>query len=518
MIHSTPKGVGPSDVTHRPCPSDLNLASYVLRHCSRLADKPALELIESQTSEIWQFDQLEDRVLRLSHGMRALGLARGERVLLRIGNSVEFPLAYLAAIAGGLVPVPTSAQLTEDEITRLSLIVRPSLILASKGVALPTVRACPVLNVQDMAQLATGARGDYAKTTSDTPAYIVFTSGTSGTPRAVVHAHRAIWARRAMHTGWYGLQESDRLMHAGAFNWTYTLGTGLMDPWSRGATALIPKDGTVSTDLPSYIARTSATIFAAAPGVYRQMLRTTFPESPALRHGLSAGEKLPEPLRARWQNTTGTDIHEAFGMSECSTFLSGSPARPAPANSLGFVQPGRKIALLDPATQKPVADTTPGIIAIDAHEAGLMRGYLDAPEDTAARYSQDGNWFLTGDLAEKSDDGAFRYLGRNDDMMNAGGYRVSPLEVEAALTTHSDITEVAATDVAVTSDTKVIAVFYCAHKVLTESDLSAFASQRLARYKCPKIFIQMDALPRGANGKLSRKDLRKSFEATHGQT
>lgn len=517
-IHNSPVKAGAADSSHRPCPPNLNLAGYVLRNCARLADKPALELVGPHSSDIWRYDELEDQVLRLSQGMIGLGLAPGDRVLLRLGNSVEFPLAYLAAIAGGLVPVPTSAQLTSDEITRLSQIVRPSLILSGDGIALPKDPACPVLNTQDMAQLASGARGAFAATQSDAPAYIVFTSGTSGTPRAVVHAHRAIWARRCMYDGWYGLRETDRVMHAGAFNWTYTLGTGLMDPWSLGATALIPRDGTASTALPDYIAKTATTVFAAAPGVYRQMLRTGFPDTPALRHGLSAGEKLPETIRSRWQQTTGTDIHEAFGMSECSTFLSGSPTRPAPANSLGFAQSGRKITLLDPASKTPVGPKTPGIIAIDACEAGLMRGYLEAPEETAARYTDDGQWFLTGDLAQMSDAGAFQYLGRDDDMMNAGGYRVSPLEVEAAIAAHPDIQEVAATDVAIKSDTKVIAVFFSAHKVLKQQDLSAFASQRLARYKTPKIFIQMDALPRGANGKLSRKALRKSFEATHGQT
>ena len=124
--------------------------------------------------------------------------------------------------------------------------------------------------------------------------YVVFTSGSSGQPEAVSHAHRAILARAAMHQGWEGLTPDDRLLHAGALNWTYTLGTGLLDPWTCGATALIPAAGTPPSALPALMARSKATILAAAPGVFRQMLRAPFPGLPHLRHALSAGEGLPD--------------------------------------------------------------------------------------------------------------------------------------------------------------------------------------------------------------------------------
>jgi len=251
-------------------------------------------------------------------------------------------------------------------------------------------------------------------------AYIIYTSGTSGDPRGVVHAHRAIWARRMMWDGWYGLRANDRMFHAGAFNWTYTLGTGLMDPWTRGATALIGAAHTATSQLGYLMRENDVTIFAAAPGVYRQLLRSEIPDLPKLRHGLSAGEKLPESIRTAWQAATGTPIFEAFGMSECSTFISACPDMPAEAGTVGRPQPGRQIALLDD-TGTPA---TCGQIAIHRSDPGLMLGYLDAPGDTCARYH--GDWFMSGDMGTRTAQGHIRYDGRVDDMMNAGGYPVSP--------------------------------------------------------------------------------------------
>lgn len=306
-----------------------------------------------------------------------------------------------------------------------------------------------------------------------------------------------------MWDGWYGLSESDRLLHAGAFNWTYTLGTGLMDPWAHGATALIPEAGLDPAQLPLLLKRHDATIFAAAPGVYRQMLKHHERLAlPKLRHGLSAGEKLPARIRAAWETATGTAVHEALGMSECSTFISGSPARPAPEGASGYPQDGRHLAVLDPEG-RPVERGMPGVLAVHRDDPGLMREYLSGDLPLV------NDWFLTGDTVSMAEDGAITYLGRADDMMNAGGIRVSPLEVEAVLLTHPGITEAACAEVEVKADTKVIAAFYSGPEALPEEELSAHCAERLASYKCPRIFEYRADLPRSGNGKLNRKALRR---------
>lgn len=497
-----------------PCPVPFNLAAYVLSMAASQPDKIALAIVGPARSERWSYGRLNAAVLGVAGALGAMNLPQGSRVLLRLANTVDFPIAFLGAIAAGLVPVPTAAQLTEPEITKLAATLEPALVIAGAGVPLPTGTDAQVIGTETLESWFTHPPAEPVMGDPDRLAYIVFTSGTSGQPRGVMHAHRAVWARRMMWHGWYGLTPSDRLLHAGAFNWTYTLGTGLLDPWAIGATALIPAHDVTADALPLLLKRYDATIFAAAPGVYRQMLKSDLPPLPKLRHGLSAGEKLPDAVRQAWNAATGTKVFEALGMSECSTFISGSPDRPAPDLASGFPQPGRRIAVLGP-DHMPVERGTPGQLAIHASDPGLMLGYWRAEEETKSRFHDD--WFLTGDMVEMATDDAITYLGRADDMMNAGGFRVSPVEVEQALCKHPQIQEVAATEITVKADTTVIAAFYTGREIPQDA-LSEFAANCLARYKQPRLFIHMDALPKGANNKLNRRRIRQDYEALHGQT
>ncbi|WP_457649511.1 class I adenylate-forming enzyme family protein [Profundibacter sp.] len=492
-----------------PCPAPFNLAQYVLSLAPALGDKCALSVLHTDHTDDWTYARFESAVRGTATGLLQQGLKPGDRILMRLGNTVEFPILFLAAITAGLVPVPTSSQLTTPEITAINAEISPALIVADSGIALPDPLSCPVITAQDLHSFHHLPPAFYAEGNPNRLAYIIYTSGTSGIPRAVCHAHRAIWARRMMFKGWYGLTAHDRMMHAGAFNWTYTLGTGLMDPLSIGATALIPAAGTTTADLPALMAKHRASIFAAAPGVYRQMLKHPLPPLPDLRHGLSAGEKLPETVRNRWNGATGKMLFEAYGMSECSTFISGSPDHPAPHGASGYPQQGRRVAVLD-QDGEPVPFDTAGTLAVHRDDPGLMLGYLDAEAETNARFN--GDWFLTGDSCSMGPDGAITYLGRTDDMMNAGGYRVSPLEVEHTLSTHPAIHEVAAVEVTVKADTTVIAAFYTSDTPLDEAGLIDYAKDRLARYKTPRIYVRVASLPKGANGKLLRRQLRETYE------
>ncbi|MFK7870433.1 MAG: class I adenylate-forming enzyme family protein [Roseobacter sp.] len=493
---------------HAPCPSPFNLTEYVLGAANSPDAATALRLVGADSAEVWTYGALRRAVFGTASGLLGHGLRAGDILLMRVGNSVDFPILFLAAIAVGVVPVPTSAQLTEREVARQIEVLAPKAIVRAPGIACPPTANTIALDT------ARGWRDSPAaapvKGEADRLAYIVFTSGTSGTPRAVAHAHRAVWARRMMIDDWAGLRATDRLMHAGAFNWTYTLGTGLLDPWTCGATAIIPQEGTPTRALMPLLAREKATVFAAAPGVYRQMLRDT-PEArlPDLRHGLSAGEKLATSLAERWQAVTRTPIFEAYGMSECSTFISSSPDRPARPNALGQPQRGRKLAVVD--ARGPVALGMPGTIAVHQSDPGLMLGYLGDKEATQARFQ--GEWFLTGDQAVADNAFHITYLGRDDDMINAGGLRVSPIEIESVLNAHPCITASAAVEARISDDTAVIALYYTAAAKVDETALHGYVSDKLARYKQPRLYFHLAELPAGANGKIHRRVLRDRSKA-----
>lgn len=489
-----------------PCPDPFNLTGYVLRHADDLPDKIALAVLGLSGSERWSYAKLQSAVLGTATGLLQAGLKPGDRLLLRVGNSVDFPLLYLGAIAVGIIPVPTSSQLTDPEVHKLSEIIKPDAVASAPGVACPDDLGCMEIPQATYRAYRGLPQADYVMGDPNRLAYILFTSGTSGNPAAVMHAHRAIWARQMMWRDWYGLTQDDRLLHAGALNWSFTLGTGLLDPWTIGATALIPADGVDLSALPLLLKRHDATIFAAAPGVYRKLTKDHPNLSlPKLRHGLAAGEKIPASVRQAWMDASGTQVFEAFGMSECSTFISGCPEFPA-TDSLGKPQSGRRIAIL--GSDGPVEFDEPGAIAVASDDPGVMLGYLDDPEATNRKLR--GDWFVTDDIGIMHSDFSITYEGRRDDVMNAGGFRVSPIEVENTLSRHPDIHEVACTDIEIKADTRVIAAFYTSDHDIAEQDLQAFAEANLAKYKQPRLYQRVETLPRGNNNKLLRKELRKA--------
>jgi acyl-coenzyme A synthetase/AMP-(fatty) acid ligase len=494
---------------HAPCPSDFNMAEYVLAHADVTPEKVVLSVLSNSGARRISYAQLKSDVLGVAQGLLDTGVEPDDRVLMRLGNTVDFPITYLAAIAIGAVPVPTSNVLTKTEVAKIITDIDPTVIVHDGACALPDTAHC-VLNVEQIDAFKSNESAEFHRGDPNRLAYIVYTSGTSGHPRAVMHAHRAIWARRMMIRDWYDLAAEDRLLHAGAFNWTFTLGTGLMDPWSVGATALIPEQNVDLKLLPLLLSRHHATLFAAAPGVIRK-LNAALPDQfriPKLRHVLTAGEKLSPDVRSTWRTKTGVDIYEAFGMSECSTFLSSASHRPSADHALGWPQRGRRICLRavhDPTQEAMQGEE--GIIAVHQDDPGLMLGYLNAANETADRFV-DG-WFLTGDHARIGENGAYYYTGRKDDMMNAGGFRVSPIELEHSLSQVEGITSLACVEVEIKADAKIIVVFFTSASSDIETQLKEHAQTHLADYKRPKAYVHLDALPQNANGKINRNALRK---------
>lgn len=509
--------------TFEAVPERFNMARHCLGPAAhRPPDRTALIVahadpaVSADAGERWTFGELDTAVRAVAGGLRSVGVRPGDRVVLRLGNTSAYPLAFFGAIAAGAVAVPTSTQLTAEEF---DFVVRDSaaaLVVHGGDDALELSTGIPVVGEADLAQWQRSTETNepaneaaYADTGADDPAFLVYTSGTTDRPKGVLHAQRSIWGRQPMYPHWLGLRADDVMLHAGAFNWTYTLGVGLSDPWARGACAVVYDGPREPTVWPRLIDRYAATIFAAVPGVYRQWLHDWQPAAGALaslRHGVVAGEALSPALWQAWREATGRPLYEALGMSEISTFVSSGPTTPTRPGSPGRIQPGRRVTVLPvDAGTSPVATGEIGLLAVDRDEPGLMLGYWRRPQEDAA--SRRGRWFVTSDLVHLDDDGYVHYHGRNDDVMTAQGYRISPVEVEKVLAGHPGIADVAVTEVEVREGVRVVAAFVVPRGPLDPQDVRAFAGAHLAAYKCPRIVRLVEVLPRTPNGKIRRRDL-----------
>lgn len=489
------------------------------------------------TSQI-TFAELAHKTDQFAQLLRNLGVNVGDRVLVRLPNSLEYPIAFLGAMKMGAIAVPTSTLLTAEEVAYLAkdsgasvLVTDATAWQAMEEQLVSELRHTPNLSHILLSQIAytqphgclnvmslEAALRDIDKieaphkTKADDPAYLVYTSGTTGYPKGVLHAHRALLGRAPASQYWFDFDDKtqDRIMHSGKFNWTYVLGSGLMDPLYLGKTVIV-HEGKNDADLwTRLIAKHEATIFVGVPTIYRQIIQKTQANKasvPSLRHCMSAGEHLSDEVLSEWRDRFGVDIYEAVGMSEFSYYLSQSKFRPIRAGSAGFPQPGHPIQLLDPETLAPVKVGEEGMICVPDSDPGLFLRYWNLDEETA-KYKHDG-WFFTGDYARYDEDGYIWFLGRKDDIIKSFGYRVSPYEIERVYKGHPDVADCAAIGETLEKD-KVLVVCYVILKPnaqTTADDLAGFGKQHLAAYKAPKTVYLAHDFPRTKNGKILRKDI-----------
>jgi acyl-coenzyme A synthetase/AMP-(fatty) acid ligase len=497
------------------------MSRYCLsRSATETPEKVALILVSDvnapvHLAEYWTYAQMDKAVRRVAAGLLQMGIEPGSRITIRMDNTSDYIILFFGAIAAGCVPLPSSAQLTKSEVYFLLSDSGSSVIAMSEDLAITPPSNVIALDCNDIMLFKNGDEiVDYADTDAADPAFLIYTSGTTGTPKGVLHAHRSAWGRRPMYNGWYEIKPSDIILHAGAFNWTYTIGVGITDPWANGATAVLYNGPREATVWPLLMEKFHASLFAAVPSLYRKILKynkmSSFDLS-SLRYGLTAGEVLSISLLQEWQKATGRELYEAFGMSECSTYISSSPSMTVRPGSPGKPQPGRCIVVLPlEGGEEPLPPCATGLLAVHRSDPGLMLGYWQRPDEEALVYR--GEWFIGGDLAQFDSDGYMIYQGRNDDIMNVMGYRVSPLEVEHCLSQHSAVSEVAVTEIVVHEGVSIIVAFVVLYNPnnpdkTDTATLLAYASRHLAAYKCPREIIFTGSLPHTTNGKIRRCDL-----------
>ena len=356
---------------------------------------------------------------------------------------------------------------------------------------------------------------DWPQLEENSASSMCYTSGTTGYPKGVLHAHRALLGRKPASEFWFNFSDSnDRILHTGKFNWTYVLGSGLMDPLYLGKTVIVHEGKNDAEGWINLIKKHKATIFIGVPTIYRQILQKSTANKndvKSLRHCMSAGEHLSDEVFDQWHARFALDIYEAVGMSEFSYYISQSAHMPIRPGSAGFPQPGHEIRLLNPDNLEPVKFGEEGMICVPENDPGLFLRYWNLAEETK-KYRHDG-WFFTGDYARFDKDGYLWFLGRKDDIIKSFGYRVSPYEIERVYKNHQEIIDCAAIGEEIEKN-KILVVLYVILKVgskITPNELVVYGRENLATYKAPKIVYIAENFPKTKNGKILRRQIDASI-------
>lgn len=530
-------------------PEFLNIGySCTSKHLGTDRENSIAMIIEDTdlgTSEI-SYKELSEQSDQFSNFLTEIGLEVRDRTLICLKNSLAYPIAFFGAIKAGIIAVPTSTLLSGSEVKYLAIDSQAKAIVLSASnykdllpyvenldnlqhiiVAginstdeIPQPEHAKVYSLNEI--LAnTDKTPNHYKSKSGEPAYLVYTSGTTGFPKGVLHSHRSLVGREPASEYWFSLKENERIMHSGKFNWTYVLGSALMDPLYHGHT-VVAFEGKNDPNLwIELIKRHECTIFIGVPTIYRQIIQKTeasIDDVPSLRHCMSAGEHLSSEMVIAWQERFQQNIYEAIGMSEFSYYISHSVYRPIRPGSAGFVQPGHLVKILNPETLEEVGVEEEGMICISMDDPGLFLEYWQLEEET--RQAKRNGYFFTGDYAKRDEDGYIWFLGRKDDIINTFGYRVSPHEIERVMKTHDLVADCVAFGLDVGSGKTIVAIAIIAHGDVSseqEEQILQFGQNNLARYKCPKQLYVMDEYPKTKNGKVLRKELVKNIQAQQSQ-
>ena len=493
-------------------------------------DKPAF----IDPSRTMTYRELLERASRIGPVLARLGVERENRVAMVMLDTVDFPIVFWGTIRAGIVPVLLNTRLTVDQyrflledsrakVAFVSPALLPDVEAAAQGVA--TLKSIIVVGggveshprLQSLLEAA--APASPASTCADEVAYWMYSSGTTGTPKGVMHVHSTP-RLAARHVGEQrlGIRESDVSFSAAKMFFSFGLGNSIICPMAAGATTVLyperPTPQTVFETLHAY----QPTLFYAVPTLYASILADPrcSPQagSRRLRLCISAGEPLPAHVGEEWKARFGLDIVDGVGSTEMGhLFLTNLPERVEYGTS-GVAVDGYELRLVD-GENRDVADGEIGELLVRAPTAAS--GYWNQRAKT--RHTFTGEWTRTGDKYVRRPDGVYIFCGRTDDMFKVSGIWVSPFEVEAALVSHPRVLEAAVVPFA----DKAGLIKPKAFVVLRDpaggelsralyEELKVHVKRTIGPWKYPRWIEFVESLPRTPTGKLQRYMLRGAAE------
>jgi benzoate-CoA ligase family protein len=477
------------------------------------------------------YEELDSLTGQVAASYRALGLRRDDRVMMVMSDDIPMLAAILGAFRAGLVAVPVSTMLTGPELGKVLADSSARLVVCTQEFTSAVEGALPAApDVEHVVHVGEAPSSDgptlhaweqfldaddandrsIATTDDDSWALWLYTSGTTGLPKAAMHRHANI--RHVCET--YGQQvlgivPGDQTLSVAKMFFAYGIGNSVFFPMSVGATTLLEPRRPTPEVIGELVSADRPTLFFAVPTFYAALLASDLPDDTfaSVRLAASAGEALPTPLLRRFKDRFGVDIIDGIGSTEAlHIFLSNRPGDIRPGTT-GVAVPGYDVQI---RTEEGLAAEVGQPGALHVRGASIALGYWRRTD--ASRQVFRGEWLVTGDTYVQDTDGYFTCLGRNSDMLKAGGIWVSPAEVESRLLEHPAVREAAVVGLAdadgLDKPVGVVVLADADAHVVDEATLITWCRDGMAHFKAPRHVVFVDDLPKTATGKLQRFKVR----------
>jgi benzoate-CoA ligase family protein len=487
--------------------------------------------------ETLTYADVQRQLWRVGRALAALDVRREERVALVVNDEPAFPAWFLGCLRAGVVPVALSTMLTAAELGAIVDDAGAGVVVCSAGyadrlagmaAAAPGLRAAVVVGgdgeakPDDHPAVAVHRFADFdddrevapAPTRPESPGFWLYSSGTTGTPKGVMHRQVDLRATAETYAASVlRLQPDDRCFSVAKLFFAYGLGNSLTFPFSVGAAAVLDPGRPTPAGVAELVARHRPTLFFSSPGFCAALLDAGVEAGvfSSVRLGVTAGEALPAELYRRFTEHFGFPVLDGIGSTEAlHIFLSNHRGAERPGTS-GTPVAGYEVKLLDDAGAEVTEPDTPGYLYVKGESNAT--GYWCRTEATRAAFC--GEWLRTGDVYTRSADGYWTFLGRDNDMIKAGGIWVSPAEVENVVLGHPEVSEAAVVGTRNADGLETVVAFVVPRSghTLDEGSLEAHCREHMAAFKRPRRIVVVDQLPKTATGKVQRFALRDSLGA-----
>jgi acyl-coenzyme A synthetase/AMP-(fatty) acid ligase len=499
-------------------PATFNFAAEVVDAWAADPDKLALLWCdESGREERYTFRRISEASRRLGSLLRANGLGKGDRCIVMLPRLPQWQVAMVGCLRVGVIPIPCIDMLTAKDVRyrvehagAVGVITTAANAAKFSGLDLRlrlALGGAPGWADFDAALAQASAECESETIHAEDPVAIYYTSGSTGNPKGVTHAARALYAWRYSSLLWHDLKPHDLVWCTADTGWSKAGTAILYGPWSCGAAVLFYNGRFDARERLALLGRHRVTVFCAAATEFRRLVHEDAQafDLSALRLAVSAGETVNPEIVRRWQALTGIPLLDAYGQTETLMTVLNYSFMPVKPGSMGRPLPGIETAILD------------GQLAIRLPNPQMMLGYWNEPERTAAGIARRGEteYWLTGDMVREDEDGYLYYEGRADDIISSAGYRIGPMEVENALLEHPAVQESAAVGKRDAERGEIVKAFVVlkpgqAASAELARDLQEHVKRTTAPYKYPREVEFVAELPKNASGKLLRRVLRDS--------